>query len=54
MADWAHQVALNVLMDKEDVMKCWSDSAALAYHVELGASAALLEAGYNLDCFVER
>jgi hypothetical protein len=35
-------------------MRCWDDRDAVAFHAELGASAAVLAAGFNLDCFLSR
>ncbi len=35
-------------------MRCWDDRDAVEFHAELGASAAILAAGFNLDCFLSR
>ena len=41
-------------MDDGNVLKCWSERLDAIYHAELGASAAILRAGYNLDCLLQR
>lgn len=48
------QVGLKLLMDNGNVFKCWDDRLDAIYHAELGASAAILRAGYNLDCLLQR
>ena len=41
-------------MDDGNVFNCWDDRLDAIYHAELGASAAILRAGYNLDCLLQR
>ena len=36
------------------MLKCWSERLDAIYHAELGASAAILRAGFNLDCLLQR
>eukprot|EP00891_Asterochloris_glomerata_P004976 jgi/Astpho2/4976/fgenesh1_pg.00070_%23_29_t len=48
------QVGLKVLRDKGTVFKCHDDMAQLVMQSELGASRAILDAGYNLDCLLIR
>ena len=48
------QAGLKLLMDDGKVLKCWDDRLDAIYHAELGASAAILRAGYNLDCLLTR
>ena len=40
-------------MEDGNVFKCWSERLDAIYHAELGASAAILRAGYNLDCLLQ-
>jgi hypothetical protein len=37
-----------------NVFKCWSSRWDAVYYGELGSSKAVLEAGYNLECFMSR
>ena len=48
------QAGLKLLMDDGNVLKCWDDRLDAIYHAELGASAAILRAGFNLDCLLTR
>lgn len=47
-------VGLQVLIDDGKVFQCHNDRWNTIYHSELGSSAAILKAGYNLDCFMTR
>ena len=48
------QAGLKLLTDDGNVLKCWDDRLDAIYHAELGASAAILRAGFNLDCLLQR
>lgn len=50
----ASQAAIDILLEADNVVRCWNKREEVVYHAELGASEVLLEAGYNLDCFLER
>ena len=40
------------MMADRDVFRCHGSLKETIWHSELGASAAILEAGYNLDCLL--
>jgi len=47
-------VGLDVLRGDPEVMTCHSTPWAAKYHSELGAVAALLKAGFNIDSLLIR
>ncbi|KAK9817964.1 hypothetical protein WJX72_005006 [[Myrmecia] bisecta] len=48
------RTGLMVLRNKRTVLNCWSNIGETVMHSELGASKAIIEAGYNLDCLMLR
>eukprot|EP00798_Chlamydomonas_sp_ICE-L_P028092 gene28092-31200_t len=48
------QVGLQVLKRDKHVFQCHSNRWNTIYHSELGSSAAMFRAGYNIDCLMER
>ena len=48
------QAGFKNLLQDGNVLKCWSERLDAIYHAELGASAAILKAGFNLDCLLQR
>ena len=48
------QAGFKTLLQDGNVLKCWSERLDAIYHAELGASAAILRAGFNLDCLLQR
>ena len=48
------QAGLKTLLEDGDVLHCWSNRLDAIYHAELGASATILRAGYNIDCLLQR
>ena len=48
------QAGFKTLLQDGNVLKCWSERLDAIYHAELGASAAILRAGFNLDCLLAR
>jgi len=46
------QVGLAIWNRTGDVLKCHGNMLDTIWHSELGASAAILDAGYNLDCLM--
>ena len=48
------QAGFRTLLEDGNVLQCWSDRLDAIYHAELGASAAILRAGYNVDCLLQR
>lgn len=48
------QVGLQVWLQDENVFKCWDSMWDVIWHGELGSSLAMLNAGYDLDCFMTR
>lgn len=45
-------VGMKLLVDDGKVFACYDAFQETIYHSELGASAVILEAGYNLDSFM--
>lgn len=41
-----------MLIDDQRVFGCYDTIAQTIYHSELGSSAAILRAGYNIDSFM--
>lgn len=48
------QVGLRVLQEDGNVLKCHTSAEEAAWHSEVGATSAILRAGFNLDCLVLR
>jgi hypothetical protein len=48
------QAGLAVLMKDPHVFACHRDRWDTIYYSELGSSLAILQAGYNIDCFMLR
>lgn len=48
------QVGLGILQADPHVFFCHTGRWNTIYYSELGASAAMLAAGYNIDCFMTR
>ncbi|MEW5312893.1 MAG: hypothetical protein WDW38_004491 [Sanguina aurantia] len=48
------RVGLQVLIDDGKVFHCHNNRWNTIYYSELGSSNAILDAGYNLDCFMAR
>ncbi|KAK9826482.1 hypothetical protein WJX81_003889 [Elliptochloris bilobata] len=49
-----NRAGFKTLLQDGNVLKCWSERLDAIYHAELGASAAVLRAGYNLGCLLQR
>jgi hypothetical protein len=47
-------VGLNILLRDENVFQCHKKRWQAIYHSELGSSAAILKAGYNIACLMVR
>ena len=47
-------MGLAVLQKDENVFRCHEDMSQVVWHSEVGASSAILRAGYNLDCLMLR
>ena len=50
----ALQVGLQLLMADGNVFKCYDHIHLTMFHSELGASKAILDAGYTIDCLMMR
>eukprot|EP00195_Chlamydomonas_chlamydogama_P010072 CAMPEP_0202914022 /NCGR_PEP_ID=MMETSP1392-20130828/62019_1 /ASSEMBLY_ACC=CAM_ASM_000868 /TAXON_ID=225041 /ORGANISM="Chlamydomonas chlamydogama, Strain SAG 11-48b" /LENGTH=431 /DNA_ID=CAMNT_0049605511 /DNA_START=282 /DNA_END=1577 /DNA_ORIENTATION=- len=48
------RVGLKLLLEDDKVFQCHDSRWAAIYYSELGSSAAVLSAGYNIDCFMTR
>ena len=48
------QEALKIIRRDAEITQCYWDKWDSHWHGELGASAAILNAGYNLDSFIHR
>lgn len=48
------QVGLSILKHDGEVLKCHNGIHDAIWHAELGSSAAVLNAGYNIDCLMLR
>ena len=48
------QVGLKLLMEAKTVFHCHESRWNTIYHSELGSSATILAAGYNIDSFMTR
>lgn len=48
------QVGMKLWLDDGNVFGCYSEKLETIFHSELGASLAILKAGYNLDSFMAR
>ena len=48
------QIGLKVLLKDDRVFKCHTNRWDTIYYSEIGASAAILDAGFNLDCLMVR
>ena len=48
------QLGLDILLSDPGVFACHDDRWDAIYYSELGASAAILRAGFNIDCFMLR
>ena len=55
-ADNAHlgQAALDILRRDSEVLKCYNDRWDAIWYAELGSSAAILNAGYNIASILHR
>jgi len=48
------QEALKIIRRDAEITQCYWDKWDSHWHGELGASAAILNAGYNIDSFIQR
>lgn len=48
------QVGLGLLQAEGDVLKCYTDIHDAIWYAEIGSSAAILDAGYNIDALMLR
>ena len=48
------RIGMQILLDDQNVFKCYSNMWDTIYHSELGSSAAILDAGYNIDSLMVR
>lgn len=48
------QVGLQLLMADGNVFKCYDHIHLTMFYSELGASKAILDAGYTIDCLMMR
>lgn len=48
------QEALKIIRRDAEITQCYWDKWDSHWHGELGASAAILNAGYNIDSFIHR
>lgn len=50
----ARRVGVQLLVQDGNVLSCYSSPWDAAFYSEVGASAAIISAGYNLDCLMLR
>lgn len=48
------RTGMQILLDDQNVFKCYNNMWDTIYHSELGSSAAILDAGYNIDSLMVR
>lgn len=48
------RIGMQILLDDQNVFKCYNNMWDTIYHSELGSSAAIIEAGYNIDSLMVR
>lgn len=51
---WVLQAALDILRRDSEVLKCYNDRWDAIWYAELGSSAAILNAGYNIASLLHR
>lgn len=49
-----HQAALDILRRDAEVLKCYNDRWDAIWYAELGSSAAILNAGFNIASLLHR
>lgn len=55
-AEWSCclQVGLRLLLAEGSILKCHADALDARWHAEMGASATILDAGYNIASLQKR
>lgn len=48
------QEALKIIRRDAEITQCYWDRWDSVWHAEMGATAAILNAGYNIDSFIHR
>jgi hypothetical protein len=47
-------IGLNILLSSPGVFTCWQEMADVVVNSEIGASRAIFDAGYSIDCLMSR
>jgi hypothetical protein len=47
-------IGVKLLLASPDVFRCWKKMADVVVHSEIGASRAIFDAGYTIDCLMSR